>query len=82
MLIVNYLVKVKTTLSQTTTPRRHVGECGKKFHTFLIWYLVEVASSFMLPLLYLKENTNLQPEMVVAPTDSVDMVQKTANKYH
>jgi hypothetical protein len=44
-----------------------------------IQYLVEVASSFMLLLLYLQENSNLDPEMVVDPTDSVDTVPKT---YH
>jgi hypothetical protein len=47
-----------------------------------IQYLVEVASSFMILLLYLQENSNLQPEMVVGPTDSVDTVQKTSTMYH
>jgi hypothetical protein len=61
-----------------------MGQCGKIPYILnvSIQYLVEVASSFMLLLLYLKENSNLEPEMVVAPTDSVDMVQKTSTKYH
>jgi hypothetical protein len=47
-----------------------------------IQYLVEMASSFMLLLLYLKENSKSEPEMVVAATDSVDTGQKTSTKYH
>lgn len=60
-----------------------MGECGKTPYilNISIPYLMEVASSFMLLMLYLKENSNLGPEMVVAPTDCVNTVQKTSNKY-
>ena len=61
-----------------------MGQCRKIPYILnvSIQYLVEVASSFMLLLLYLKENSNLEPEMVVAAADSVDVVQKTSARNH
>jgi hypothetical protein len=47
-----------------------------------IQYSMEVASSLMLPFLYLQEDSNLEPKMVLVPTHSVAMVQETSNQYH
>jgi hypothetical protein len=60
-----------------------MGERGKIPYILIsIQYLMEAACSFMLLFLYLQQNSNSEPKMVVAPTDSVDMVQKTSNQYH